>query len=51
MLADQIIQPVHCFDFGNVEFHRRFADDPRIRLTEMPLGAAVQDNPIGTLEA
>jgi hypothetical protein len=24
---------------------------PRIRLTEMPLGAAVQDNPIGTLEA
>ena len=26
MLADQILQPLHRFHFGNVEFHRRFAD-------------------------
>src|SRR6266436_1952516 len=26
MLADQILQTLHRFHFGNVEFHRRFAD-------------------------
>jgi len=26
MLADQVFQAVHCFRFGNVEFHWRFAD-------------------------
>jgi hypothetical protein len=26
MLADQVFQAVHCFRFGNVEFHRCFAD-------------------------
>ena len=26
MLADQIFEPIHCFCFGNVEFHRSFAD-------------------------
>ena len=26
MLADQILQPLHCFGFGNIEFHRLFSD-------------------------
>ena len=26
MLAYQIFEPIHCFRFGNIEFHRRFAD-------------------------
>jgi len=28
MLADQILQPLNRFHFGNVEFRRCFADDP-----------------------